>query len=43
MEQIEGFFAQLEEADALNLNVEIDKDDSPPESVNSGFLETSGD
>ena len=41
MQQIEGFFAQLEEADALNLNVEIDKDDSPSESVNSGFLGTS--
>ena len=41
MQRIENFFAQLEEVESQNLNVEIDKEDSPPESVNDGFLETS--
>ena len=42
MQQIETFFAQLEADESQNLNVEIDKEDSQPESVNGGFLETSG-
>ena len=41
MRQIENFFAQLEEVESQNLNVETDKEDSQPESVNGGFLETS--
>lgn len=41
MQRIENFFAQLEEAHALNLNVEIDEEASPPETVNSESLETS--
>ena len=40
MEQIEGFFAQLETADAQDPNVEIAEADSPHESVNSGSSET---
>ena len=41
MEQIERFFAQLEETDVQDLNVEIAEVASPPETANSGFLETS--